>query len=74
MNQIQDLVDQINEANQAHTVNVATLIIALMEKGLVSSDDLEFSRAMATSMVDQEYARRREEKNREALEQLWKTF
>lgn len=69
---MQAFVDQINEANQAHAVNYATLMIALMEKGIVSASELDAARAKATSLVDQEWAKKRDEKDREAIEDLWK--
>jgi hypothetical protein len=69
---MQAFVDQINEANQAHAVNYATLMIALMEKGIVSASELDAARAKATSLVDQEWANRRDERDREAIEDLWK--
>jgi hypothetical protein len=69
---MQTLVDHINEANQAHAVNFATLMIALMEKGIVSAAELDAARAKATSLVDQEWAKKRDEKDPEALEELLK--
>jgi hypothetical protein len=69
---MQAFVDQINEANQAHAVNYATLMIALMEKGIVSASELDAARAKATSLVDQEWAKRRDEIAPETLEDLWK--
>ena len=69
---MQTLVDHINEANQAHAVNFATLMIALMEKGIVSAAELDAARAKATSLVDQEWAKKRDEIAPETLEELWK--
>ena len=69
---MQTFVDQINEANQAHAVNHATLMIVLMEKGIVSASELDAARAKATSLVDQEWAKRRDEIAPETLEDLWK--
>lgn len=71
---MQALVDNINEANQAHAVNFATLMIALMEKGVVSSDELNAARAKATSLADQEFARKRDERNADILKSLRKTL
>lgn len=71
---MQTLVDNINEANQAHAVNFATLMIALMEKGVVSSDEMNAARAKATSLADQEFARKRDERNADILKSLRKAL
>jgi len=71
---MQALVDNINEANQAHAVNFATLMIALMEKGVVSSDEMNAARAKATSLADQEFARKRDERNADILKSLRKAL
>jgi hypothetical protein len=47
-------------------------MIALMEKGIVSASELDAARAKATSLVDQEWAKRRDEIAPETLEDLWK--
>jgi len=44
----------------------------LMEKGIVSAAELDTARAKATSLVDQEWAKKRDEKDPEALEELLK--
>ncbi len=51
----------INESNQTHCVNYITIMIALLEKGIVSEEDLEKARIKATHIVDQEWAKKQEE-------------
>jgi hypothetical protein len=53
--------EEINELSRALTINHLTLAIALFDKGVVSESDLELARPLATSMVDQEWAQKRQE-------------
>lgn len=55
------LAEQINQSNQAHAVNYMTLVLALIEKGVISADEIEKARSQATHFVEQEWARKREE-------------
>ncbi len=53
--------DQLNQANMAHATNHLTLLIALVEKGILSDDEIESARIQATHFVEQEWAKKREE-------------
>lgn len=53
--------EQINQANQAHAVNFMTLMLVLVERGIISTDELETAKARAEHLVEQEWARKREE-------------
>ena len=72
---IAQLADAIREVNTAHCVNAATIMVALIEKGILSDDDLHAARMLATSLVAQDQARLRDEHHRETLRELadaWK--
>lgn len=64
------LIEEANEASRAHATNFATLMIALLQKGIISSEEMDAARVMATSLVDQEFARKRDEQRRETDERL----
>lgn len=57
--------EHINESNQAHASNHLSLVLLLIEKGVVSVEELEKSRAKATHIVEQEWARKRKEAEKE---------
>jgi hypothetical protein len=75
---IGQLAEGIQEVNTVHCVNVATIMIALVEKGILSDDDLKAARMIAISLTDQEQARHRDEyqreEMREALEALKRLY
>lgn len=51
--------DQVNESNQVHAINYATLVLALTEKGLLTAEEINAARAKATHFVDEEFAKKR---------------
>lgn len=52
---------EVNRANQAHVVNYSTLAFLLLEKGLITVEELERARAQATHHVEQQWAQLRDE-------------
>lgn len=69
-NEFKQLVEQANEASRAHATNFATLMIVLLEKGIISSEEIDAARVRATSLVDQEFARKRDEQRAEVDRRL----
>ncbi len=56
---------EVNESNQAHAVNYLTLTLLLIEKEIVTADELERARTQATHFVEQEWARKKEQASAE---------
>jgi len=56
---------EVNEANQAHTAHNLMLVFVLLEKGIVTEEELESARVRAVQFVEQEWARKREESLKE---------
>jgi len=52
------------EINKEHIINFSALTIALGNKGLLTVEDMEKARAEAKQLVDQEWARKKEEAER----------
>lgn len=48
--------EHINDSNVCHAINHMTLVLALVEKGVLSCEDLERARSKATHCVDQAWA------------------
>lgn len=57
--------EQINESNKAHAINYVAILIVLTDKGIISADEFVFAKVRATSIVDQEFAEKRENAERE---------
>jgi hypothetical protein len=53
--------ETFNQSNQAHAVNYLTLVQLLIQKRIVSADEIADARIKATHFVEQEWARKREE-------------
>jgi hypothetical protein len=70
VDEFRQIVEQANEANRAHATNFTTLMIALLEKGIISSEEMDAARIRATSLVDQEFARKRDERRAEVDRRL----
>ncbi len=51
----------LNEANRAQAIEFATVLIALLEKGVVTVGDLEAARSKATLTVDRLFASKRDQ-------------
>lgn len=51
---------QVNEANQAHAINHLALAMLLIEKGIITDDELDKARTQATHIVEQAWAEKRE--------------
>jgi len=60
---------QVNEALMVHSVNYATIVTLLIEKGIATPEEIVAARVRATSMVDQVAAEKQEETDREFDEQ-----
>ena len=69
-NEFKQVIEQANEASRAHATNFATLMIALLEKGIISPEEMDAARVRATSLVDQEFARKRDEQRAELDQRL----
>lgn len=48
-----------------HAVNYLTLTLVLVEKGIITADEIEKARVQATHLVEQEWARKREDMEKE---------
>ena len=70
VNEFKQVIEQANEASRAHATNFATLMIALLEKGIISSEEMDAARVRATSLVDQEFAIKRDEQRAELDQRL----
>lgn len=57
--------EDINRSNQAHAINAIAIMIVMVDKGLVTDEELMAARVKATQYVDQEWARKREESEKE---------
>ncbi len=57
--------EDVNQSNQAHAVNFLTLTLVLVEKGIISADEIKKARVQATGFVDQEWAKKREQQEKE---------
>ncbi len=57
--------EHVNQSNQAHAVNHLTLLLLLVEKGIVTNEEVEVARAKAVQFVDQEWAKKRDEQEQE---------
>ena len=66
MNALKEECDKMNEANQAHAVNYIAIVIALEKKGILTMEEYEEAKFLATSVVEQEFAQKRDEANKEA--------
>ena len=51
-----------NEANQQFAIAIGALTIALIDKGVITQNEYERAYAQATVIVDQEFARKRDQK------------
>lgn len=56
---------EFNESNKAHAINVLGLIIALVDAGLITDEQIERARITATHAIDQAWAEKMEEAKRE---------
>ena len=61
--------EHVNQSNQVHAINHLTIMLVLVEKGLVTAEEVEAARTRATQFVDQEWARKREESEKKFDEQ-----
>lgn len=52
--------NKLNEANQAHAVNYIAIVIALEKKGILTMEEYEEAKILATSVVEQEFAKKRD--------------
>lgn len=60
---------QINEALTVQSVNYATIVTLLLEKGLATHEEISLARVKATHMVDQLRAKQQEQDDKEFDEQ-----
>jgi hypothetical protein len=52
--------DLFNHANQSHAIAYGALVIALIDKGIITREEYDRAYAQATSIIDQEFARKRD--------------
>jgi len=55
--------ETINESNKAHLINLMTLQIVLLRKGIVTAEELDAVRNLAISTVDQAWQERLDDLN-----------
>jgi len=53
--------ENLNEANKQHAIAYGALTIALIDKGVITQDEYDRAFAQATVIIDQEFARKRDE-------------
>ena len=53
--------DQINEANKQHAVAYGALLIALVDKGVITQEEYDRAYIQAQHIVSQEFAKKRDE-------------
>ncbi len=51
----------MNESNKAQAIVSVTILVALIEKGIITEDELESARSIATHVVDQLFAAKRDQ-------------
>jgi len=67
--QVRDILEphpsasQFNDANKAHAIAYGALTILLLDKGIITKEDYDRAFAQATVIIDQEFARKRDEHN-----------
>lgn len=59
--------EKMNEANQAHATNYFAIFIALEEKGIITREEYERAKIKSTSLMEQEFAKKRDETRKENL-------
>lgn len=52
--------DDFNESNKTHAVAYGALVIALLDKGIITQEEYDRAYAQATVIIDQEFARKRD--------------
>lgn len=57
--------EHVNAGNQAHEINSLALATVLVDKGIITIDELAKARVQATHVVEQAWARKKEEANKE---------
>ncbi len=56
---------QVDESNKAHVINNMAIAILLIEKGIISGDELDKARNQATHIIDQVWAAKQEQARKE---------
>ena len=56
---------KIDQANQSHAVNFIALALVLFDKGIMTSKEFDDALLKATHIVEEEWARKREEVERD---------
>ncbi len=60
-----DLPEQVYDSHIHHAIQYLALVLLLVEKGIITDDELDRSRARATQLVDQIVAQQKEEAKNE---------
>jgi hypothetical protein len=68
------LIETVNESNRSHAINYTALIIAMMQKGIITPAEWEDARSQATHMADQRFVELRDEKDRETISEIVRLF
>jgi ribosomal protein L20 len=69
-----DLIEKVNEASRAHTMNYTGLLYALLLKGVIAPEELEAAREKAKAVVDKLFGQTPEAKKAEAVDELLMTL
>lgn len=53
-------MQKLDESNKAHTINLAALLLLLESKGIITEEEFQHARAVATGPIDQHWAAMKE--------------
>ncbi len=56
---------QVDESNKAHVINNMAIVLLLIEKGIITNDELDKARTKATHIIDQVWAAKQEQARKE---------
>lgn len=73
-NHLKTIEDAVNQASRAHATNYLTVIYALMEKGVITHEEMEAARETAKKVVDEHFGPTLEEKSKAQLAERMKSF
>lgn len=62
--QIEEITNDVNKSNIEHAINITTIITLLINKGVFTNEEFLEQRLMSSSLVDQIWAEKRDNKSR----------
>jgi hypothetical protein len=68
-----DIVQIVEQSNKAHLINIAAILMMLVDKKIIEPEDIGKYKMLATHQIDQEWTRRRDkdaEKTKEIMDKL----